>query len=84
VPLFVLAQAALIEALLAQGRSQDACAAGADGEAAAQAVDALGEGEVLFGVLYGEALDAEVREAWTQAVAENVQAVARAEESVAP
>jgi tetratricopeptide (TPR) repeat protein len=58
VPLFVLAQAALIEALLAQGRSQDACAAGADGEAAAQAVDALGEGEVLFGVLYGEALDA--------------------------
>ncbi|MCK6573703.1 protein kinase [Myxococcota bacterium] len=58
VPLFVLAQAALIEALLAQGRLDEACAAGAAGEAAARTVSALGEGEVLFDVLYGEALDA--------------------------
>jgi tetratricopeptide (TPR) repeat protein len=58
VPLFVLSQAALIEALLGQGRAREACLAGVSGEAAAEAVAALGEGEVLFDVLYGEALDA--------------------------
>jgi tetratricopeptide (TPR) repeat protein len=112
VPLYVLAQAALTEALLAQARADAACRAAEDGARAAATLAALGEGEILFAVMHGEALDAagrpaeaslrfeyarqavlrraaaladpEVREAWTQAVAENVQAVARAEESVAP
>ncbi len=58
VPLYVLAQAALTEALLAQGRADEACRAAAAGEVAAATLEALGEGEILFAVIHGEALDA--------------------------
>jgi tetratricopeptide (TPR) repeat protein len=63
VPLYVLAQTTLTEALLAQDRADAACRAAEDAARAADTLAALGEGEILFAVMHGEALDAAGRPA---------------------
>ena len=54
-PLYILAQAALAEALLAQGQATSAVAAAKAGAAAAEGLNGVGEGAVLLLLLWGEA-----------------------------